>query len=261
MGSPSPSTTCSDTPYTPNMSDDGEASIFEDIAGILLIIDAVVVVIDDKSNIPRNFKTLTRQPFLISKILEDIQAYVETANETTKTNLALTIEKFQDQAMDFYDLFVPEDCYSQPDKSIQVIKGFLDDLQGIVTEFPETTIPRRKEALLKAIKEVPQMELESFLNTDDWRRTFTHFGSGPQNINTSNGIQYNEIQSNPISRPPNAVRRMGLFAHFLSRLIIQKKGQLQPLNCASTLATPQIMPLYHNCHDLLRLRPKPSNPH
>jgi hypothetical protein len=196
------------------MSDDGEASIFEDIAGILLIIDAVVVVIDDKSNIPRHFKTLTRQPFLISKILEDIQAYVETANETTKTNLALTIEKFQDQAMDLYDLFVPEDCYSQPDKSIQVIKGFLDDLQGIVTEFPETTIPRRKEALLKAIKEVSRMELESFLNTDDWRRTFTHFGSGPHNINTSNGIQYNEIQSNPISRPPNAVRRMGLFAHF-----------------------------------------------
>ncbi|KFY66825.1 hypothetical protein V497_00668 [Pseudogymnoascus sp. VKM F-4516 (FW-969)] len=214
MDSPSPSTACSDTADTPNMSDDDEASIVKDIDEIITIIDAVVIAIDDKSNIPRNFKTLTRQPYLISKILEDIQTYVKTANQTTKTNLALTIEKFQDQAMDLYNLFVPEDCYSQPDKSIQVIKGLLNDLQGIVTEFPETTIPRRKEALLEAIKEVSRIKLESFLNTDDWRRTFTHFGSGPQNINTSNGIQYNEIQSNPISRPPNAVRRMGLFAHF-----------------------------------------------
>jgi alkaline phosphatase len=197
------------------MSDDGEASILEDIDGIILIIDAVVVVINDKLNIPRNFKTLTRQPFLISKILEDTQTYITTANETTKTDLALTIEKCKDKAMDLYDLFLPEDCYSQLDKSIQVIKWFLDNLQGIITKFPETTTPRSKEALAKAIKEVSQMESDSFLNTDDLRRqTFTHFGSGPQNINTGNGIQYNEIQSNPVSRPPNVVQQMGLFAHF-----------------------------------------------
>ncbi|KFY03785.1 hypothetical protein V490_00088 [Pseudogymnoascus sp. VKM F-3557] len=215
MDPPSPSTACSDTPDTPNMSDDGEASIFEDIDGIISIIDAVIDVIDDKSNIPRNFKTLTRQPPLISKIFENIQTYVKTANETTKSDLALTIEKCKDKAMDLYNLFVPEDCYSQLDKSIQVIKGFLDNLQGIVTKFPGTTTPRSKEALAKAIKEVSQMESESFLNTDDLRRqTFTHFGSGPQNINTGNGIQYNEIQSNPVSRPPNFVRHMGLFAHF-----------------------------------------------
>ncbi|KFY47192.1 hypothetical protein V495_02066 [Pseudogymnoascus sp. VKM F-4514 (FW-929)] len=213
MDSLSLSTACSDTLDTPNISDDGEASIFEEIDGIILIIDAVVVIINEKSNIPRNFKTLTRQPFLISKILEDIQAYVKTANETTRTDLALTIEKCKDQAMDLFDLFVPEDCYSQLDKSIQVIKGFLDNLQGIVTKFPETTTRRSKEALAKAIKEVSQMKSESFLNTDDRRRTFTHFGSGPQNINTGNGIQYNETQSNPVSRPPNVVR-LGLFAHF-----------------------------------------------
>ncbi|KFY83550.1 hypothetical protein V498_07985, partial [Pseudogymnoascus sp. VKM F-4517 (FW-2822)] len=205
----------SDTLDTPNMSHDGEASIFEVIDGILKIINAVIVVIDDKSNIPRNFKTLTKQPSLISKIFEDIQTYVKTANETTKTDLALTIEKCKDKAMDLYDLFVPEDCYSQLDKSIQAIKGFLDKLQGIVTKFPGTTTPRSKKALVKAIEEVSQMESESFLNTDDLRRrTFTHFGSGPQNINTGNGIQYNEIQSNPVSRPPNVVRQVGLFAHF-----------------------------------------------
>ncbi|KFY99066.1 hypothetical protein V498_01040 [Pseudogymnoascus sp. VKM F-4517 (FW-2822)] len=215
MDSPSPSTACSDTADTPNMSDDGEASIVEDIDGIILIVDAVVVIINEKSNIPRNFKTLTRQPFLILKILEDTQKYVKTANETTKTDLAPTIEKCKDQAMDLFDSFVPDDCYSQLDESIQVIKGILDNLQGMVTRFPGTATRRSKAALVKAIKEVSQMESESFLNTDDLRkRTFTHFGSGPQNINTGNGIQYNEIQSNSVSRPPNVVRQMGLFANF-----------------------------------------------
>ncbi|KFY57150.1 hypothetical protein V496_06540 [Pseudogymnoascus sp. VKM F-4515 (FW-2607)] len=216
MDSPSLSTACSDTPDTPNTSNDGEASIVEDIDKIIIIIDAVVVVIDDKSNIPINFKTLTRQPYLISKILEDIQTYVKTESETTKTDLALTIAltnliwKCKDKAMDLYDLFVLEKCYSQLDKSIQVIKGFLDNLQGIVMRFPETTTLRSTEALAKAIKDVSQMESADDLQ----RRTFTHFGSGPQNINTRNGIQYNEIQSNPVSRPPNIVRQMGLFAHF-----------------------------------------------
>jgi hypothetical protein len=185
------------------MSDDGEASIFEDIDGIISFIDAVIVI-NDKSNIPRNFKTLTIQLPLISKIFDDTQTYVKTANETTKTDLAPTIKNCKVQAINLFNLFVRGNCYSQLDKSIQVIRGFLDNLQGIVTKFPRATTHRSKEALEKAIKEVSQMESESFLNTDDPRRR----------INTSNGIQYNEIPRNPVSRRRNVVRRMGPLAHF-----------------------------------------------
>ncbi|KFY67383.1 hypothetical protein V496_01574 [Pseudogymnoascus sp. VKM F-4515 (FW-2607)] len=206
MDSPSPSAACSDTPDTPNMSDDDEPSISEDIDGTISKINAVIVVINDKSNIPRNFKMLTRQLYLISKIFENTETYIETANETTKTDLALTIKKWKYKAMDLYDLFVLEDCYSQLDKSIQVIKWFLDNLKGIVTKFPETTTSRSKEALAKAIKEVTQMESESFSNTDDLRRqTFTHFGSGPrsghQNITTGNSNQYISVGGNQINGP------------------------------------------------------------
>lgn len=60
----------------------------------------------------------------------------------------------------------------------------------MATKFPEVMTSRKKEKLVEVIKEVSKME-PSLPDNFDQMPIYAYYGSGSQNINTSNGTQNN----------------------------------------------------------------------
>jgi alkaline phosphatase len=193
------------------MSGGGEASlVLGIISSIISIIDAtkqVYEAVEDEASLPTNFKKSGTKLPLISKLLEDAERYVNNAaDESIKPAFTPTLEHCKVQAADLQQLFgkvMPEDGNSRLDRYVKaartigkggrvesLIKGILDDLQLLVTKFPEVTNTRGKEQLTKAIQEVSKME-PSLPDGFEEAPTFAHFGSGALNVNMAGGSQYN----------------------------------------------------------------------
>lgn len=193
------------------MSGVGEASlVLGIISSIIAIIDAtnqVYEAVKDESGLPTNFKKSATKLPLISKLLEDAERYVNSIeDESIKTVFAPTLEDCKIQSIHLRELFekvMPEEGDSRWDRYVKaarmigkggrvesLMKGILDDLQLLTTNFPEVTTPRGKDQLAKAIEEVTNMDPslpEGFEQTP----AYAHYGSGAQNNNTGGGTQNN----------------------------------------------------------------------
>jgi hypothetical protein len=179
------------------------------ISAIISIIDAthqVYEAVKDEAGLPTNFKKSATKLPLISKLLEDAERYVKTADEATETAFTPTLEDCKAQATQLQELFekvMPEEGESRWDRYVKaartigkggrvenLVGGVLDNLQLLATRFPEVTTPRTKEQLAKAVEEVTKME-PSLPDGFEQMPVYAHYGSGAQNNNTGNGIQHN----------------------------------------------------------------------
>ncbi|KAL2046029.1 hypothetical protein N7G274_001476 [Stereocaulon virgatum] len=179
------------------------------ISSIVTIIDTttqVYLAIEDETGLPKNFKKAAAKLPLISKLLEDAETYVsKSADKTIEAAFRPTIEDCKTQATELQQLFekvIPKggsrwDRYVKAARTIgkggrveTLIQRILDDLQLMTSKFPEVTTSRKKEKLVEAIEEVSKME-PSLTDDFDQMPTYAYYGSGPQNINASNGTQNN----------------------------------------------------------------------
>jgi hypothetical protein len=179
------------------------------ISAIISIIDAthqVYEAVKDEAGLPTNFKKSATKLPIISKLLEDAERYVKTADEATETAFTPTLEDCKAQATQLQELFekvMPEEGESRWDRYVKaartigkggrvenLVGGVLDNLQLLATRFPEVTTPRTKEQLAKAVEEVTKME-PSLPDGFEQMPVYAHYGSGAQNNNTGNGIQHN----------------------------------------------------------------------
>jgi hypothetical protein len=161
------------------MSGVGEASlVLGIISSIIAIIDAtkqVYEAIEDEAGLPTNFKKSATKLPLISKLLEDVERYVNNApDDSIKAAFIPTLEDCKVQATQLRELFdkvMPEGSDSRWDRYVKaaqtigkggrvesLVRGILDDLQLLATKFPEVATPRSKDQLTKAIEEVTRIE-------------------------------------------------------------------------------------------------------
>ncbi|KAL2048193.1 hypothetical protein N7G274_000104 [Stereocaulon virgatum] len=177
------------------------------ISSIITIIDTTTQVysaVEDEAGLPKDFKKAAAKLPLISKLLEDAETYVsKSADKTIEAAFRPIIEDCKTQATALQQLFekvIPKgdsrwDRYVKAARTIgkggrveTLIQRVLDDLQLMTSKFPEATTSRRKEKLVEAIEEVSKME-PSLPDDFDQMPTYAYYGSGPQNINASNGTQ------------------------------------------------------------------------
>ena len=176
------------------------------ISAIISIIDAthqVYEAVKDEAGLPTNFKKSATKLPLISKLLEDAEIYVKTADEATGIAFTPTLEDCRAQAIQLQDLFgkvMPEDGESRWDRYVKaartigkggrvedLVRRILDDLQLLATRFPEVATQRRKEQLAMAVEEVTKME-PSLPDGFEQMPTYAHYGSGAQNNITGQHI-------------------------------------------------------------------------
>ena len=179
------------------------------ISAIISIIDAthqVYEAVKDEAGLPTNFKKSATKLPLISKLLEDAEIYVKTADEATGIAFTPTLEDCRAQAIQLQDLFgkvMPEDGESRWDRYVKaartigkggrvenLVGGILGDLQLLAIRFPEVTTPREKEQLAKAVEEVTKME-PSLPDGFEQMPAYAHYGNGAQNNNIGGGTQNN----------------------------------------------------------------------
>ena len=193
------------------MSGVGEASlVLGIISSIIAIIDAtkqVYEAVEDEVGLPTNFKKSATKLPLISKLLEDAERYVKNVtDESIKAAFTPTLEDCKAQASRLQDLFekvMPDQGESRWDRYVKaartvgkggrvesLVGGILDDLQLLATRFPDVTIPRGKDQLVRAIEEVGKME-PSLPDGFEQMPAYVHYGSGAQNNNTGGGTQNN----------------------------------------------------------------------
>jgi hypothetical protein len=176
------------------------------ISSIITIIQTtqqVYKAVEDAQGLPANFRKSASKLPLILKLLEHAENYVETiADEAKKVALKPALENCQLQATHLKELFIKvmaEEDDSRWDRYVkaariigkggrveELVKGILDHLQLMAINFPEVTTPRSKEQLVKAIKDVSNIE-PSLPDGFKDAPTFAYYGSGAQNINTGTG--------------------------------------------------------------------------
>ncbi|KAH8758068.1 Pfs, NACHT and WD domain protein [Hyaloscypha sp. PMI_1271] len=192
------------------MSGVGEAGlVLGIISSIISIIDATKQLYEaakDEAGLPTNFKKSATKLPLIAKLLEDTERYINnSADESIKAAFIPTLEDCKVQATLLEELFekvMPEegdsrwDRYAKAARTIgkggrveSLMKGILDNLQLLATRFPEVTTQRGKDQLAIAVEEVTKME-PSLPDSFEQMPTYTHYGSGDQNVNTGSGIQH-----------------------------------------------------------------------
>lgn len=178
------------------------------ISAIISIIDAshqVYEAVKDEAGLPTNFKKSASKLPLISKLLQDAERYVKSADEATKTAFAPTLEDCKTQAIQLRELFnkvMPEEGGSRWDRYVKaartigkggrvenLVGGILDDLQLLATRYPEVMSPLTKEQLTKAVEEVTKIE-PSLPSSFEQMLVYAHYGSGGQNNYTRGGIQH-----------------------------------------------------------------------
>jgi len=177
------------------------------LGNIITIIQAVEQVskaFTSSTGLPKNFKeTAAKLPF-ISVLLGDAKRYIEAINDSRKAALKPIFERCQSRAVHLQQLFTSVeredgdtkfDRYWKAARTIgkggrveDLMRGILEDLQLMLTRFPEITTTQSKEELAKAIDEVSKMEpsLPAFF---DEGGSFYHSGSGAQNNNLAGGVQ------------------------------------------------------------------------
>jgi hypothetical protein len=180
------------------------------ISSIITIIETTYQLyeaVEDEKGLPANFKKAASKLPLISRILGDAEKYIESVqDEDKKAAFKLTLESCKLQAICLQDIFtrvMPDEDDSRWNRYMKaartigkggriedLVKGILDNLQLMATNFPEVASPRSKENLEKAVQEVSKMD-PSLPDGFEEAPAFAHYGSGSQNVNTGNGSQYN----------------------------------------------------------------------
>lgn len=189
------------------------AEVLGIISAVISIIDATIQVtnaIQDEAGLPSNFKTVAAKLPLIAKLLDDAERYVEEEGNEENEGLVLSftpvLKDCKEKAAQLQELFekvAPAEGDSRTNRYIKaartigkggrvetLMKGILDDLQLLTTEFPKSTSRRGQENLTNALEEVSKME-PSLPDGFEDAATFAHYGSGAQNVNAGTGSQYN----------------------------------------------------------------------
>ncbi|CEJ89965.1 hypothetical protein VHEMI05779 [[Torrubiella] hemipterigena] len=186
------------------------AEVLGIISAVISIIDATIQLssaIKDEAGLPSNFKTVAAKLPLIAKLLDDAERYVEEeANDDLTSTFIPVLRDCEEKATKLKVLFekvVPANGDSRAGRYIKaartigkggrvetLMKEILDSLQLLTTIFPKVTSRRGLENLTKAIEEVGEMK-PSLPDGFEDAATYTHYGSGAQNVNTGVGSQYN----------------------------------------------------------------------
>ncbi|KAK6512493.1 hypothetical protein TWF481_001377 [Arthrobotrys musiformis] len=193
------------------MSGIGEASLILGlISSIITVIDAtkrVYDAVEDEAGLPKNFKKSAAKLPLIVKLLEDAEKFVgNTPDDSLKTAFTPTLESCKRQAASLQKLFekvMPEEGGSRLDRYLKAARtigkggrvesltmDILKDLQLLATRFPDFTNTRGQGQLKEAIEEIAKME-PSLPDGFENAVSYTHYGSGAQNVNTGTGVQNN----------------------------------------------------------------------
>ncbi|KAJ6783487.1 hypothetical protein PWT90_03520 [Aphanocladium album] len=188
------------------------------ISEVISIVDATIKVYNaapDDARLPPNFKTVSTRLHLVFNLLDNAEGYVkgkaDDALAAAFTRVLTCCKKQATQLQQLFNEVIPtkRDSRDKRDfKAAQAIdngsqvatlmKGILHNLQLLATKFPESMSDRGKSNLGEAIEKVS--ELEPCLPIGEVSGLgpslpggfgVAHYGSGPQNVHTGPGHQYN----------------------------------------------------------------------